>query len=138
FSFMQMPGFIKKEIEKLEETLSPFLKKVNRYAFWAFPLIAISLFNLFFMFFVSPADPNIISLVIFAVIGAAGFALAKEAKVRRKEIEKISADYMIKRIQSSTTAPEHVKTTYISEIEKHPRKAMVHFITFLKVENSME
>src|SRR5699024_12375211 len=104
----------------------------------SFPLIAISLFQLFFLLFITPESAHMLTLGIYAVIGAVGFALAKEAKIQRKELVKKSTDYMIKRIRASLTAPEHVKTNYINEIEKHPRKAMVHFITFLKLENSME
>src|SRR5699024_12386421 len=94
FFSMQIPGFVKKEIEKLEEVITPFMKKANRLSFWSFPLIAISLFQLLFLLFITPESAHMLTLGLYAAIGAAGFALAKEAKIQRKDRVNQSTEYM--------------------------------------------
>ncbi|WP_409274915.1 DUF5392 family protein [Neobacillus sp. SCS-31] len=131
-----MPNSVKREIEKLEEIISPFLKKASKYALFSFPLITLSIFNLFIILFASPNQQyTATSIVVFAVIGAIGMAFSKEAKIQRIEIQNISADYMIERIKKSELVPEHLKKEYASLIKDQPSMAMQHFITFLKKEH---
>ncbi len=42
----QLPGFIKKEIQKIQIAIAPLMKKSIIYRFLAFPLAAFSLFHL--------------------------------------------------------------------------------------------
>lgn len=130
-----MPSFVKKEVDKLNETISPFIKKVSKYSFWAFPLIAISLINLFLSLFVMPETSTTVSLILFAVMGAIGFALSKEAKYQRKEILKVSEAFIIKRIKKSTAVEDMIKDRYIQQVKQQPLFAINHFIRFLEEEN---
>ncbi|MBC5635387.1 YwnF family protein [Ornithinibacillus sp. BX22] len=132
-----MPSFIKKEVDKLNETISPFIKKVSKYSFWAFPLIVFSLINLFFLLVVMPETRTTVSLILYAVMGAFGFALSKEAKHQRKEILKVSEDYIIKRINKSDVIASAVKDRYIRRVKEQPAFAMNHFIKFLEEENRL-
>ncbi|WP_059173194.1 DUF5392 family protein [Bacillus sp. FJAT-27445] len=131
-----MPNSVKREIEKLEEILSPFLKKASKYALFSFPLITLSIFNLFILLFVNPNQQYAATpIVVFAVIGAIGMAFSKEAKIQRIEIQNISADYMFERIKKSELVSEHLKKEYSSLIKDQPSLAMQHFIAFLKKEH---
>jgi hypothetical protein len=130
-----MPSFIKKEVDKLNETIAPFIKKISKYSFWAFPLIVFSLINLLFMLVIMPDTRTTFALVIYAVMGAFGFALSKEVKFQRKEVMKISEDFILKRIKKSNTVEDSVKTRYIKLIKEQPAFAMNHFIRFLEEEN---
>ncbi|MEN2766992.1 DUF5392 family protein [Ornithinibacillus xuwenensis] len=130
-----MPNFVKKEVDSLNETLSPFIKKVSKYSFWAFPFITLSLINLFFMLVVMPETRTTISLIIYAVLGAFGFALSKEAKFQRKEILKVSESFIVKRIKKSNVVTDTIKERYIKSIKEQPALAMNNFIRFLEEEN---
>src|SRR5690606_37443779 len=130
-----MPSFIKKEVDKLNETISPFLKKVSKYSFWSFPLIAFSLINLFFELVIMPETRTIITLILYAVLGAFGFALSKEAKHQRKEILKMSEEFIVKRIKKSNVIGDLAKDRYIKKVREQPAFAMNHFIRFLEEEN---
>lgn len=132
-----MPNFIKKEVDKLNETISPFIKKVSKYSFWALPLIAFSIINLFFMLVAMPDTRSTVALIIYAVMGAFGFALSKEAKHQRKEILKVSEDFIIKRINKSEIVAKLVKDRYIQKVKEQPAFAMNHFIKFLEEENRL-
>lgn len=130
-----MPSFVRKEVDKLNETISPFIKKVSKYSFWAFPLIAFSLINLFISLFVMPETKTTVSLIIYAVMGAIGFALSKEAKYQRKEIVKVSEAFIIKRIKKSSVVEDSIKDRYIQQVKQQPMFAINHFIRFLEEEN---
>jgi hypothetical protein len=132
-----MPSFIKKEVDKLNDTIYPFIKKVSKYSFWAFPLIAFSLINLFFMLVIMPDTRTTVALILYAVMGAFGFALSKEAKHQRKEILKVSEAFIIKRIKRSDVVMETVKERYIKNVKEQPGFAMNHFIRFLEEENRL-
>ncbi|WP_047985689.1 DUF5392 family protein [Ornithinibacillus californiensis] len=132
-----MPSFIKKEVEKLNETISPFIKKVSKYSFWSFPLTIFSLINLFFMLVVMPETRTAVALVLYAIMGAFGLALSKEAKHQRKEILKVSEEFIVKRISRSNVVDETQKERYIREVKQQPAFAMNHFIKFLEEENRL-
>ncbi|WP_188456283.1 DUF5392 family protein [Virgibacillus oceani] len=135
FFMTNVPNFIKREMEKLQEVIAPLMKKVSKFTMWSFPLIAISIINLFFLLFVVPGERSLVALVIYAAIGAIGMALFKEAKAHKKEIRKISNDYIIERIQKSDIASEHRKNEYITLVKSQPVKAVYHFVSFLEEEN---
>ncbi|OCA90706.1 hypothetical protein A8F94_02180 [Bacillus sp. FJAT-27225] len=133
---VDVPNFVKREIEKIDELVSPFLKKASQYALFSFPLIIFSIMNLSLLLFFSPQQQDAsIPIIIYAVMGAIGLALSKEAKIQRMEIQTIRSNYMIERIKKSEAAPEPLKKHYISLIKDQPIMAMQHFITFLKKEN---
>ena len=132
-----MPSFIKKEVDKLNDTIYPFIKKVSKYSFWAFPLIAFSLINLFFKLVIMPDTRTTVALILYAVMGAFGFALSKEAKHQRKEILKVSEAFIVKRIKKSDVVTETVKERYIKNVKEQPGFAMNHFIRFLEEENRL-
>ncbi|WP_163969331.1 DUF5392 family protein [Oceanobacillus halotolerans] len=131
-----MPQFIKREIEAIEDKLHPFMKKMSRYAFWSLPLIVISIMNLFVLLFMIPQDQrSIVSIIIYAVIGAIGFALSKEVKLQKKEVRQHSVNYIVERIQRSNIVSETVKANYINQVKQHPDRAMNQFVAFLQEEN---
>jgi hypothetical protein len=132
-----MPSFIKKEVDKLNDTIYPFIKKVSKYSFWSFPLITFSLINLFFMLVVMPDTRTTAALIFYAVMGAFGFALSKEAKHQRKEILKVSEAFIVKRIKRSDIVTDPVKDRYIQNVKEQPGFAMNHFIKFLEEENRL-
>ncbi|MGV3489090.1 MAG: DUF5392 family protein [Tuberibacillus sp.] len=133
-SMKNMPNFIKREMEKMEEPLIPYFKKASKYGIWAFPLIVFSLFNLVISLFFT-SNWNISAIVIYAVIGALGMALSRESKLQRKAIKIVSFNYIIKRISDSDIAPEALKKEYILRIKKQPAMTLNFFINFLEEEN---
>ncbi len=136
-SMTNLPQFILREIEKLEEVIAPFLKKASRYYLWSIPLIFVSLFNLVFLllFDSNSLQSMLPAVLIYAVLGALGMALAKESKMQRKEIEKLSSDYIIKRMSKSEIVTENVKNEYIAMVKNKPSHALEYFIRFLQDEN---
>lgn len=132
---MDMPNFVKREIEKLEEIIAPLLKKASKYTLFSLPLVFFSTINLFVLLFFSPTGQfEAIPIFICAAIGAIGMALSKEAKIQRVEIQSISSDYIIERIKKSEIASDRLKKEYISLVQKQPLLSTHHFITFLQKE----
>ncbi|WP_453996594.1 DUF5392 family protein [Bacillus nitroreducens] len=139
FTTKNLPLFITKELEQLHKKIGPIMIKTSKYMFWSFPLITISLFNLgFLLFFIPFTNESIPSLVIYAILGAIGFALAKEAKFKKKEIEEISSNYIIERIKKSDVVTEGRQQDYISRLKEQPKLAMHYFIEFLNEEKQKE
>ncbi len=131
--------FIAKELEQLHEKIGPIMVKTSKYMFWSFPLITISLINLSFLLFFMPfTNEAIPSLVIYALIGAIGFALSKEARHKKKEIETISSTYIIERIKKSDVLTEGRQQDYITRLKSQPKLALQHFIEFLNEEKQKE
>ncbi|MGG7618422.1 DUF5392 family protein [Bacillus coreaensis] len=133
----EMPHYIKREIELMQEKLSPLMKKVSRYALWTMPLIWVSLFNLgYTLFFGEITQETIPTILIYAIIGALGFALFRELRFHQKEIQKQSSAYIIDRINNSEVATDYHKKEYITLIKEQPNAhAINHFIQFLMEEN---
>lgn len=131
----EMPVFVKREVEKLEEVLAPLMKKVSKYAFWSLPLITLSIVNLFFLLFIVDEYQSTFTLIFYAIIGAFGLALSKEAKLQRKELHKKSADYIIKRIKKSNIVTEDIKNKYVKRVQAQPIRSINYFIQFLEEEN---
>ncbi|MCM3708154.1 MULTISPECIES: DUF5392 family protein [Cytobacillus] len=130
-----MPNFIKRELKQLEEIVSPLMKKASRYIFWSTPLIILSLINLMTLFFtVQDEKASPLTIFIYAIIGALGFALSKEGKHQQKEIQKRSTQYIKDRISKSHWASEPIKARYQTMINENPRKAIPYFIQFLNEE----
>ncbi|TYR81519.1 hypothetical protein FZC66_06675 [Priestia megaterium] len=136
-SAFQMSNYIQKEMEQLQTRLAPLTKKVSRYMFWSLPLIAVSAFNLIFLLFNEPLNRETLPVILmYAVIGALGMALSKETKIKRKEVQKVGADYAIERIQSSEIVSPYRKEEYIQQIKAQPLAAMAYFIQFLNEEEN--
>ena len=134
---LQMSAYIQKEVEQLQEKLSPFTKKVSRYMFWSLPLIAVSVFNLGFMLFTDPVTREALPMLgIYALIGAIGMALSRETKLKRKEMQKVGAEYAIERIQKSEVVSSYRKEEYIERIKAQPLAMMAQFIQFLSEEEN--
>ncbi|WP_404328214.1 YwnF family protein [Mesobacillus maritimus] len=133
-----MPNHVKKEIEKLQEILNPFMKKVAKYSMWTLPLVVFSFFNLLnLIYFGALNRDNLPIILFFAFTGAIGMALYKEVRIQRKEIQKISAKYIIERIKKSEIATESHKNQYIALVkEQSIGKMMNHFIMFLNEEEN--
>jgi hypothetical protein len=127
-----MPSFVRREVEQLQQEISPLAKKVSKYMLWTLPLITISIFNLFVLIFVVPSDEQLVSsLIIYSVLGALGMALMKETKIQKKEIEQLCIGYIIERITKSKAISEYSKKEFITLIKKQPLAAINHFVNFL-------
>ncbi|MBY0096194.1 DUF5392 family protein [Mesobacillus maritimus] len=133
-----LPKHVSKEIEKLQEVLNPIMKKVTKYTMWTLPLILFSMFNLLSLMFVGALNFDNLSMILFfALAGAVGMALYKEIRIQRKQIQKISANYIIERIKKSEIATETHKNQYIALVSEQPiGKMLNHFITFLNEEEN--
>ncbi|RFU60230.1 DUF5392 family protein [Bacillus sp. V59.32b] len=128
----------KKELEQLQEIISPILSKTTKYMMWAFPLVAVSFFNLItLLFFTESSEATMIQLGFFALIGAFGLALSKERKLKQKEVLKLGNDYMIKRIEKSSYLTDVRKKEYISMINAQPLIAINSFIEFVNEEERL-
>lgn len=137
FFTKEMPTYITREIEQMQEKNSPLIKKVSKYAFWTMPLIWISLFNLGYgLLFEQITQESFPTILLYAIVGAIGFSLYKEMKIHQKEIHKQSSIYIIERISKSEVATEYHKREYINLIKEQPSsRAINHFIQFLMEEN---
>lgn len=134
-----LPLFITKELEQLHKKIGPIMVKTSKYMFWSFPLITISLINVGFLLFFMPfTNEAIPSLLIYAIIGAIGFALSKEARFKKKEIEAISSNYIIERIKQSDVLTEGRQQDYITRLKNQPKLALHFFIEFLNEEKQRE
>ncbi|MEH7223438.1 DUF5392 family protein [Bacillus sp. JJ1566] len=134
-----LPVFITKELEQLHKKIAPIMMKTSKYMFWSFPLIIISLINLVFMLFFMPFTQEAIpSLLIYSIIGAIGFALSKEAKFKKKEMEAISSEYIIKRIKKSDVLTSGRQQDYIARLQNQPKLTLHFFIEFLNEEKQRE
>ncbi|GGC99317.1 hypothetical protein GCM10007216_32620 [Thalassobacillus devorans] len=139
FSMTDMPNSVKQEVEELERNLSPVTKKAAKYVFLSFPLIAISVVNLLTVLFMLPDEQvNWISVGIYALIGAVGMALSKEAKHKQIEIQERSVSYIVERIRRSDVATEQAKKDYTDQVKSQPINAMKHFVAFLEEEKRQE
>ncbi|MFG6115356.1 DUF5392 family protein [Halobacillus sp. MO56] len=139
FSMTDMPNSVKQEVEELEKNLSPVTKKAAKYVFLSFPLIAIATVNLLTLLFMVPEEEvRLSSIAIYALIGAVGMALSKEAKHKQKEIQKRSVDYIIERIRKSNIATERAKKDFTDQVKSQPMNAMKHFVAFLEEEKRQE
>ncbi|KXZ20632.1 hypothetical protein AXI59_14490 [Bacillus nakamurai] len=131
----QLPGFIKKEIQKMQTVIAPLMKKSIIYRFLAFPLAAFSLFHLASVLFLAPAGRGaFISAGIFAFLAALGLAFFKEAGYQHKQIQKTIRLYMLNRIKKSDILSEERKNAYTRLIAEEP-SAMKSFIEFLTEED---
>ena len=136
FIASDLPVFIQRELEKIHEKLVPIMKKSAKYTLWSFPLIGMSIFNVAFQLLFVPADSrSLFVLLLFSVVGALGFALAREAKFQKKQIRKLSSEFMVERIVTSENATEESKSKYVALVKSQPVHAVQHFVEFLKKEN---
>lgn len=136
FPITNVPPFIQRELEQLNEKIAPLFKKASKYGLWSMPLVLISVFNLITVLFFIPDKQNmVLTIILYAILGALGMALSKEAKLQRKEIQKISAEYVISRIEKSDIASASLKRKYTSLIKESPFMAINYFIKFLEAEN---
>ncbi|WAA11924.1 YwnF family protein [Fervidibacillus halotolerans] len=136
FMMNSFPDNIKKELEAIQKLIMPIAKKTSKYMIWTFPLIGISIFNIVYLLFFTPRDTGMyIYLAIYAVVGALGFALLKETRLYKKEIEQIGVKYIIERIKKSRLVSEERKHQYIQIVRQQPVKAMENFVKFLQEED---
>ncbi|UOQ92355.1 YwnF family protein [Halobacillus shinanisalinarum] len=121
FSKIDMPNFVNRELKQIQELILPTMKKVSKYTLGSFLLIAISVINLFSLVFIVPSHmSSMFTIGFYALIGAVGMALYKEARLQRKEMKKRSTDYIIERIQKSHLISDQSKEEYISQIKDNP------------------
>lgn len=76
-------------------------------------------------------------LVVYAALGAIGIALYREAKAKRKEVQKLSVDYITDRIKRSESASENLKEDYVKRVKEQPVRALYYFVEFLEKEERL-
>lgn len=132
-----LPAHTKREIEKIQMLVAPLIKKSSIYMLLSIPMIVFSLLNLAVIVFRIPTE-SFLTLVVFSLIGALGFALFKEALHQNKKIQKASIDYIKERIKKSSLVPENSKDMYIEKIQKDPINAFQVFSVFLNQEQRIK
>ncbi|UOR13587.1 DUF5392 family protein [Halobacillus amylolyticus] len=131
FSKTDMPGFVNRELERIQEIILPMVKKVSKYTLGSFPLIAISVINLFSLVFIVPGHmSSMFTIGFYALIGAVGMALYKEARHQKKEMKKRSTDYIMERIRKSEVMSDRGKEKYMTLIKDNRLQTMNYFIKF--------
>ncbi|KMK76908.1 YwnF family protein [Alkalihalobacillus pseudalcaliphilus] len=137
FSIRQAPEFIQREIQLIQEHIAPMLKKSLGFSFISFPLIGFSIINIFFLVAIVPdTAPKMIPIIIYAILGALGFALLKESSIKNKEVHRTGIAFMKKRIETSTDVIDDVKKRYIKSLEQKPQQAINVFCEFLTYEHN--
>ncbi|WP_285766150.1 DUF5392 family protein [Peribacillus sp. SI8-4] len=130
-----IPRFMQSEIEQLQASLSPLLKKNMRYGILSTVMIGFSVINLFFLLFNNETlSISNIALGLYSLIGAIGFALLKENKHNQKEIAKLSRNYMLERMKKSRYVTDVRKSNYYKKMNDEPLFAMNVFFEFLAEE----
>ncbi|TMN22906.1 hypothetical protein FH966_08360 [Lentibacillus cibarius] len=130
-----MPTFIERELETINELVKPKLKKSSKYTFIAIPLLSVSIINLFFMLVVNGYTQDmLITIGIYAFVGAVGAALYKESRHVNKEIRQIGMDHIIERIKTSEHVNDYTKDKYIESVKAKPKFSMQTFFNFLSEE----
>jgi hypothetical protein len=135
FNITNVPGFMTRELENMKEFLKPLLKKNMQLSFTSSILIAISVMNFIFIFISGQwSNTSTVTLIIYAVLGAVGFALSKESKFISKEIIKKTEEYVIDRISKSRFLPDIKKTRFQKAVKEQPINAMSVFVEFMNEE----
>ncbi|ENH96432.1 hypothetical protein J416_10881 [Gracilibacillus halophilus YIM-C55.5] len=136
FTTGQLPSFVKIELERLFEKISPLMKKNTRYKMFAIPLLFVSLVNIvYFLFFEGFANHMIAMVLIYALMAAVGLALYKESKHIKRRMKTMELEHILNRIDKSEVINEYKKQDYITSIKNQPRLGMQAFMNFLAEEN---
>ncbi|RYG71991.1 hypothetical protein EU245_12280 [Lentibacillus lipolyticus] len=131
-----MPTFIERELEIIDELVKPKLKKSSKYMFVAIPLLSISIINLFFMLVINGYTQDMLMTIgVYALLGAIGAALYKESRHVNKEIRQIGMDHIIERIKKSEHVNDYTKDKYIQSVKAKPKFSMQTFFNFLSEEH---
>jgi len=134
--FTNIPRYVEREIEEIQKLTLPIIKKTRKYSFLAILIIPISILNLLSLVFFTPwSQEMFISTLIFAIVGALGFAFQKEVRYSAKEIHKVSIAYMKKRVEKSRVLDLHRQRHYIELLSTHPTRTLNTFQQFLEEEN---
>ncbi|WP_102028455.1 DUF5392 family protein [Salirhabdus sp. Marseille-P4669] len=134
--FKNMPTFVKKEMEIIMGVLKPYMKKFSKYRIFAIPLMVFPIMNLFLLLLSGGWYLDAIpTLAIYALMGAIGIALFKESKHVQKEMESISTERMIERINRSELLNDFTKKEYINTIKMQPKLGFQAFLQFLTEEH---
>jgi uncharacterized membrane protein YqjE len=135
FNMTNVPRFMTRELEKMKEYLTPLLKKNVKLSFTSRILIAISVMNFIFIFVSGQwNNTSTVTLIIYAVLGAVGFALSKESKFINKEIIKKTEEYVVNRISKSRFLSDVKKTRFQKAVKEQPINAMNVFVEFMNEE----
>ncbi|KGX85583.1 DUF5392 family protein [Pontibacillus litoralis] len=137
-NFMNLPKYMEIELEKMNETIQPLLKKVSKYTFGSVLLISFAIFNLISVMFYGESTPTTLSLIILAFVGAFGMALNKEKKVYKQEINQKGNEYIMGRMKNSRTLSEQRIDHYIKDVKQQNTLALNLFYSFLTEEEEVK
>lgn len=135
FNQENYPVYIRKELENMQASIKPLLKKALIYGFISIPLFGIAVFNLYYIIFDASVTENITTLLIlFSVIGALGLALFKESRLKNKEAQESSLKYIRDRMTKSEVVHEDLKEGYLRKLKAEPFNQFNLFSEFLAQE----
>ncbi|WP_096199560.1 DUF5392 family protein [Bacillus sp. FJAT-45350] len=129
--------YIRKEIEKIQSTIAPLMKKSMLLTFVSISMLSVAIVNLFILIFGS-VNSQTVMIVAFSLLGAIGMALYKETVHQNKEIQKKSIEYIKERIKGSKSVPEETKDQYIEKVTREPMIALQTFCEFLSKEERIK
>lgn len=135
FNQENYPVYIRKELENMQASIKPLIKKALIYGFISIPLFGIAVFNLYYIIFDASVTENITTLLIlFSVIGALGLALFKESRLKNKEAQESSLKYIRDRMAKSEVVHEDLKEGYLRKLKVEPFNQFNLFSEFLAQE----
>ncbi|WP_088034389.1 DUF5392 family protein [Evansella clarkii] len=135
FNQENYPVYIRKELENMQASIKPLIKKALIYGFISIPLFGIAVFNLYYIIFDASVTENITTLLIlFSVIGALGLALFKESRLKNKEAQESSLKYIRDRMAKSEVVHEDLKEGYLRKLKAEPFNQFNLFSEFLAQE----
>ncbi|GEN46284.1 DUF5392 family protein [Alkalibacillus haloalkaliphilus] len=132
-------SYVKEEFDEMQSKISPFMKRSLIYSFIAFPLMAVSIFNLFFVLTSMPYSSEVLLAIgVLALIGAFGMALFRESLHHNKSLHQTSINYIRERIAKSEIVPEQAVKRYLKTIDYNPNQLFHTFHEFLKHEERLK
>ncbi|MFC0524521.1 DUF5392 family protein [Pontibacillus salicampi] len=132
--FMNLSNNMEQEMEKMQESLAPLMKKMSKYSFASILLVSFSVLNLLSAMFFIDGTPGTVTLLVLAGIGAFGMALNKEKKHYKKEMNKQGNEYIMERIKKSRYLSEGRVSEYVNTIKDKQYLALTSFYNFLREE----
>ncbi|MCT2537485.1 YwnF family protein [Aquibacillus koreensis] len=134
----KLPKSAQVELESIQKLIGPIMKVRTRYIMFSVPMITLSLFQLSVLLFYGGMNQELLwTSVFYALLAAIGFALLKEGKQKKLEMQQMTNDYMIDRVNKSQFVSEHNKKEYVELIQQQPFLAINNFIRFLTEEDKI-
>lgn len=126
-----LPLYTKRELEKIQKTIAPYLKKSTLFSLLSIPLLSFAFASLYSLLFGQMVNPEMTIIIIVSFIGALGAAFFKESMHYNRSVFKTGFSLIRERIIKSDIASESVRKMYAEKLQQEPFNAMNIFIEFL-------